>query len=90
MSEQMSLKSPQLRERRDRVKEVPLGAQGPDSQPGPTLPGQRVSGGLRLGGGGGAASSMAMDSTGQSLEVSWPDPGGCWPPALFTLRLLSS
>lgn len=35
-----------------RVKEVMLGAQGPDSEPGPTLPGQRVSGGLRLGGGG--------------------------------------
>lgn len=40
--------------------------------------------------GGGFASSMPMDSTGQSLEMSWPDPDSCWPPALFTLCLLSS
>lgn len=72
------------------MKEPVLGTQRPDSEPGPTLPDQRVSGDLRLGGGDGGTSSMAMDSTGQSLEVSWPTPGGCWPPALFTLRQLSS
>lgn len=27
--------------------------------------------------GSGSKSSMAMDSTGQSLEVSWPDSGSC-------------
>lgn len=72
------------------MKEVMLGAQGPDSEPDPTLPGQRVSEVSGLEEEGGGTSSMAMDSTGQSLEVSWPDPGGCWPPALFTHCLLSA
>lgn len=50
--------------------------------------GSQEASGLELGGC--STSSMPMDSISQSLEMSWPDPDSCWPPALFTLCLLSS
>lgn len=48
------------------MKEAVLGAQGPDSELGPTLPVQRVSGSLRLGGGGWW---RVLDGNGQYWQV---------------------
>lgn len=67
MNEQMSLKSLRLQEGRDRVKEEPLGAQGPDSQPEANLTWLGVSGGLRLGSG---VWCCVLDDSGQY----WPVP----------------
>lgn len=60
--------APEAPEGKGRVKKAILGDQGPDSEPGPTLPDQRVSGDLILGGRDDVASSIAMD------RQYWPVP----------------
>lgn len=73
------------------MKEAMLRAQGPDLEPVPTLPGQRVSGGLRLGGG---QWQQVLDGNGQYRPVPRSELARLWQllatNALFTLCLLSS